>query len=178
MKIDLEAAFNADKSEVNVKVAGKRVGEWAANPARINLVLTEDSIKTTRQSGASGTFWHMHVSRAVNSTWGDIISWNGDEYSYEYTFKVNSKWNAKQLKVVAYVHCYDSSDPNNCEVANAAIVTPEEANEPDAIETMGNAGVQETRDIFTLDGKRIAEPQKGLNLVRMANGKVVKVIVK
>lgn len=165
VKVELEAAFNADKSKISVKVTGKRVGEWATDPARINLVLTEDSIKTTKQSGASGTFWHMHVSRAVNSTWGDIIDWNGDEYSYDYTFVVNSKWNTEQLKVVAYVHCYDSTNPNNCEIANAAIVTPLITSEPDAIQTIENTDSRKADAIYNLAGQRVEKAQHGIYIV-------------
>lgn len=65
------------------------------------------------------------------------------------------------------------------EIMNAARAKVEAAIDvPDGIISVDNTVESTEVARFTLDGKRIAEPQKGLNLVRMANGKVVKVIVK
>ena len=65
----------------------------------------------------------MHVNRGVNSTWGETVNWENDSFIYNYTFPLKPEFNKKQLKVVAFMSKYDSSDPNNCTIDNTAVIT-------------------------------------------------------
>lgn len=118
--INLTAYFNADKSAINVTANCERGWDFSSTPARITLFLTEDNIKAHSQSGASGTFVHQHVLRAVNETWGSVINWSGNKAKYTYTFKLDSSWKTGDLKVVAIISAYDSSDATKCVVENTA----------------------------------------------------------
>jgi hypothetical protein len=58
--------------------------------------------------------------------------------------------------------------------ANDAIVT-----DPVGIFCIDNAEVSATaKSFYTVDGRQMSQPQRGLNIVRMADGKTVKVLVK
>ena len=82
--------------------------------------MTEDNITAHSQSGASGTFIHQHVLRAVNETWGSVINWSGNKATYTYKFNLDPSWKTDNLKVVAMISAYDQSDATKCEVENAA----------------------------------------------------------
>ena len=118
--IDLKANFNADKSAINVVANCERGWDFSSTPARITLFLTEDNITAHSQSGASGTFIHQHVLRAVNETWGSVINWSGNKATYTYKFNLDPSWKTDNLKVVAMISAYDQSDATKCEVENAA----------------------------------------------------------
>ncbi len=176
VKLLIDPVWNSDYSKIEVKVKGSRMEGYDNPKLRLNLTLTEDSIMTNNQSGASGTFWHMHVGRAVNSTWGDAVEWNGNEFTYTYTFDVKSTWQAKHLKVVGYLYNYDSSNPNNCEIANSAIARPHQGDITGISTVQPNATEGTVR--HNIGGQRLNAPAKGINLVRMSDGTVRKVLVK
>lgn len=173
--LEVTANFNSEKSKIEVVVNAERAINFCNTPARITLVLTEDNITARSQSGASGKFIHQHVARAVNSTWGEIVNWNGDQATYEYTFDVNSGWKAEDLKVVAFISGYDSTDPTNCVVENAAVAIPATA---DGIIAADADATLTEQARYTVDGQRIATPQNGINIVRLSDGRTVKVLVK
>jgi hypothetical protein len=124
VSLDLTANFNETKDKIVVSTKSERTWDFCDTPARITLILTEDNIAAKSQSGANGSFTHQHVSRAVNETWGAVLEWNDNKASYSYTFDLDSSWKKEDLKVVAFVSGYDSSDPTNCTVENAAVTVP------------------------------------------------------
>lgn len=121
--INLKANFNADKSSVSVVADCERGWDFSSTPTRITIFLTEDNITAHSQSGASGTFIHQHVLRAVNETWGSVINWSANKSRYTYKFNVDPSWNTDNLKVVAMISAYDQYDPTKCVVENAAKTT-------------------------------------------------------
>lgn len=137
--IDLVATFNADKSKINVTAKCERCWDFSQLPARITLFLTEDNIEAHSQSGAYGSFTHQHVLRAVNEIWGTELSWTNEKALYRYSFNLDSSWKNEDLKVVAFVSGYDSSNPTNCAVENAAVCTIGEAGEELAGDADGNS---------------------------------------
>ena len=175
--IELASAFNADNSQISVKADCERGWDFSSTPARITLFVTEDNITARSQSGASGTFIHQHVLRAVNATWGAVLDWDNNKSVYEYTFNVDSSWKTDDLKVIAFISGYDSTDPTNCVVENVSVVVPSAAStDIKGVEAVRGNNTVEAR--YTLDGRQISAPQKGLNIVKMADGSVRKVMVK
>lgn len=128
--IELKAVFNSDMDKIIVTANCERCWDYNPLPARITLFLTEDNIEAHSQAGAYGSFTHQHVLRAVNEVWGTLLSWSNDKVSYKYTFTLDSSWKNEDLKVVAFVSAYDSSDPTNCTIENAAVTTISEAGDP------------------------------------------------
>lgn len=174
--IDLSASFNEDKTQINVTADCERGWDFCSTPSRITLFLTEDNIKAHSQSGATGTFTHQHVLRAVNETWGTVLEWNENKAAYTYTFTLDEAWKKEDLKVVAFISAYDSTDPTACTVENTAVVVP--AGED--VDAINDVNTKDTTPAayYNLDGTRLNAPTKGINIVRMSNGTIRKVLVK
>ena len=132
--INLKANFNADKSAVSVVADCERAWDFSSTPVRITIFLTEDNITAHSQSGASGTFIHQHVLRAVNETWGSVVNWSANKARYTCQFNVDPSWKLDDLKVVAMISEYNQSDPTKCVVENAARTTIAPASEDTPVE--------------------------------------------
>ena len=119
----IQAVFNADSTKVDVTVDSE-CDEAFVEPARLVVVVTEDEIYSTSQSGASGGWYHEHVMRTWNSIWGDELAWTDNKSQNTYSFDLNPDWNKANLKVVGYLSKYNNANPNDCEVFNSLTVTP------------------------------------------------------
>ena len=173
--IVLDANFNDGKTEIMVTCECERGWDFCSSPARLTLFLTEDNVTARSQSGASGTFIHQHVLRSVNSTWGSVLSWQDNKATYTYTFTLDSAWKTDDLKVIAFISGYDSSDATNCVVENVAITVPSEIETGISSISLTN---ETTADFYSIDGRKKTTLEKGINIVRMPNGTVKKVFVK
>lgn len=173
--IVLDANFNDGKTEIMVTCECERGWDFCSSPARLTLFLTEDNVTARSQSGASGTFIHQHVLRSVNSTWGSVLSWQDNKATYTYTFTLDSAWKTDDLKVIAFISGYDSSDATNCVVENVAITLPSEIETGISSISLTN---ETTADFYSIDGRKKTTLEKGINIVRMPNGTVKKVFVK
>lgn len=165
--IDLSASFNEDKTQINVTADCQRGWDFCSTPSRITLFLTEDNIKAHSQSGATGTFTHQHVLRAVNETWGTVLEWNENKAAYTYTFTLDEAWKKEDLKVVAFISAYDSTDPTNCTVENTAVVVPA-GEDVDGIKDAKASTTAAT--YYNLAGQKVDKDYKGIVIV---NGKKV-----
>ena len=172
--IELDAEFNEEKTKITVTCDCERGWEFCSTPARLTLFLTEDNITAKSQSGASGTFIHQHVLRAVNTTWGTVLSWDNNKSTYTYTFSLNSAWKKDDLKVVAFISGYDSKDATNCVVENVAFTVPSEATSVNTLNATDGQPVSR----YSISGRKLQTSQKGINIIRMSDGTVKKVLVK
>ena len=139
------------------------------------MLLDEDNITAKSQAGASGTFVHQHVLRAVNTTWGKVLTWENNKSTYTYTFSLNSAWKLNDLKVIAVISGYNSKDVTDCVVENVAAVVPTDESTP--VNTLKAADTV-PQTIYSVDGRKISTAEKGINIVRMNDGTVKKVLVK
>lgn len=112
-------SFDAATNVVTVNVSASVTAEVAGLPLRVSVVVVENDIPHLIQSNAPEGYKHQHVMRAANSTWGDDIVWEGNEFSYSCTLEIDDAWNKDNLEIVSYVNAYDPEDINNCMVYNA-----------------------------------------------------------
>lgn len=165
--IDLSASFNEDKTQINVTADCERGWDFCSTPSRITLFLTEDNIKAHSQAGATGTFTHQHVLRAVNETWGNVLEWNENKAAYTYTFTLDEAWKKEDLKVVAFISAYDSTDPTDCTVENTAVAVLA----GDDVDSIKDAKASTTAaTYYNLAGQKVDKDYKGIVIV---NGKKV-----
>ncbi len=119
--LDMSAEYNEDGTLLTVTVTSMRDPQFNEE-ARLVVTLTEDEIKAISQSGASN-YIHEHLVRAYSSVWGDVVEWNEDNTETRtYTFDIDPTWKKDDLKVVAYLSKYNSSDPADCEVFNSLTI--------------------------------------------------------
>jgi len=171
VSVKIDAEVDEENNKVKVTVSGNRAKEnIAANPARITVFMVENNISPRHQSGASADFMHQHATRKVNSDWGDVIEWNGNDYRYECSFDLRADYVRENLQLVAMIYDYDVNDPSKNEVVNAGTLYYSD------FTTTGISAVQaesSTPTIYDLYGRIVNQPTKGIYIV---NGQ--KVVVK
>ena len=166
-----------DANLLHINVEGERLKEnFTAHAPRISVVLYEDNIKARSQASGGDDYVHQHVSRCVNSTWGDVIEWDGDAYTYTCDLTLREDYVRDNLGVVAYVWDYDTENPIQCEVANAASITWDKV--ANNIATPTQEDTTSTR-FYTLDGREVSEASRtpGIYLVKKGS-QVKKVLIK
>lgn len=161
--------------EVRVYVEGHRISaDDIADGVRLTVMLVEDNIESRKQAGAGTGYVHQHVGRAVNSTWGVPVEWSGDDYEYSCGFTLDPEWKLDNLKVVAFISDYDSSDPCACEVKNASSCDVV----PVSVSEMEEEAGKTLLGVMTADGIRVSAPVKGLNILLYSDGSYRKVMVR
>ena len=166
-----------DDGKLSVSVSGLRDASLEADDLRLTVYVTEDHIAAREQLSHDGTlsgYEHQHVVRAYNSSWGDLITWNGTQFSTALTFDADPTWKSADLKVVAVVGHYDAQSNLNCTIENSVSV-PVATTSADAIRPLDS--LSDADDIvYNLKGMRLGQRQRqrGLIIVRRADGTVVK----
>lgn len=100
----------------------------------------------------------------------------GEQKEAEYTLTMPTKTTLKDAVKNAELFIVALIVDKEKHIVNAAKAPITIAN-PDGIQTINQSSDKEVAR-YTLDGRRVQSMQKGLNIVRMANGKTIKVIQK
>ena len=136
-----------------------------------------------------------NVTKTVNPA-GDVITWNGDNFEMTYEYTVNKEWYAQgvdKLRLTAFVSMpfWDGNtaetsgtqtyvkfnDPRRTNVNQCQVIHLSEG-------VVGVQGVKNnTENVvvvarYNADGQQINAAQKGLNILKMSDGTVRKVLVK
>ncbi len=154
VSLNIKAEIDEETNKVNIQVNGSRSkADVCANPARITVYLAENNISPRSQAGATPDFIHQHVVRKVNSDWGEVIEWNGDDYTYECALDLRADYVRENLQVIAMIYDYDRNDATKNEVANAATLYYQDFTGTEGITTVtGDDGKQQ---VFDLQGRRV-----------------------
>ena len=178
VSLKVTADVDGENQKINVKVTGTRAKEnFTKNPARITVVLTETNLAAISQAGAGGDYTHYNVGRRVNSIWGDVLEWNGDDYTYECSIPYTQNYVLDNLGVLAFIHDYDPEDKTKCDVANSAAITSAEFTGKSTGICAPKASVNEDQtQYFDLQGRKLSTPTKGFNIVKR-NGRFIKQIL-
>lgn len=171
VSMKVEATLDVEAQEIHVTVSGTRAKEdFTLQPARITLILTETNLVTNGQAGYAGDYTHINVGRRVSNTWGEVIEWDGDNYSYEYTFGYTRNYKMEDLGILAFIHDYDSQNKTKCDIANSKAITSADFRDPQGISTV--KADTASGNIYSLTGARLSQPAMGLNII---DGKVIMV---
>lgn len=189
---------NLKDATLNITVTGKGVkgAGKILEGATLGLYVTENGVKSKQYSpsGWIGTYNHENVLRVIGTQnpWGDVITWNGDEFvmSYEVTIpkkQYNYNENKNTLNAVAFVSLpfvvtvdgknYYNADLNNVWVNQCQFLElPKgEATAIKGVETSENATVVAR---YAADGSEVSAPVKGINILKLSDGTTRKVVVK
>lgn len=111
--------YNPITRDLTFKVSGRKIAGFTGDNTVLTVFLVEDDLYGGEQKQGTPDFRHQHVLRKVISgTWGDKIEFTDNNYSKEYTLKVDNKFNVNNLKVAAFLSNYKSSDMNSCYIHN------------------------------------------------------------
>ena len=174
-KLDMQVVPNADKSKVTLVIKGEANNLYDTDNALLTVYVTEDNVKAQAQAGAQGTYKHHHVIRAYNSTWGDKVTWDGTSFTATYDYNLDSSWKQDDIKFVAFLNKHNANDPLDNRIENSINVSLSATNGVEGVST-NNDAVEVAR--YNAAGQRIYGQQKGLNIVKLSDGRTLKVIVK
>lgn len=175
-QLQIEVAPSADGTQATVIVKGRCNEAFEMDKSRLTLYLTEDSILAKNQAGADGAFNHMHVIRYYNSSWGDKVAWGDDAtFTAVYTVDMDWNWDKKHLKCVAFLSKLNDDDFSDNKIDNSACVDYLQAVTPVRGITDVAAATETAR--YTVDGRKTTSA-KGINIVRLSDGRTVKVLVR
>lgn len=167
--------INGLVATVSVKCEKSSAFDAVCQAPRINVVVVEDDLKSTQQSGYSGTCTHEGVFRACNGTWGQTFTWNGNKYEGSFDINLKSTWVTNNMKAVAFVSTYDSTNRLNCQIhnTNSAKFTDEFSTGINIVDTE-DAQVMNV-EYYTISGKLASENDYGvlLKVSTLENGKKV-----
>ncbi len=193
LPVDISASYNESSRVLNVKVSGTGVdiAKDLLGDDVLNVFLLEDSL-INYQENYSGTSSYSYVHnnvlrRTLSYCYGDDIDWfdnSSSSYENNYVVTLDSSWKPWNMKVVAFI-----SGPMLRFVGTAAYWTTQETgyvNNCNMLELSEITGISsvvaETNAAetarYAVDGTRLAAPAKGVNIVKMSDGSVKKVVVK
>ena len=133
-----------------------------ANDAELNMAINDQPMDGMK---FSGTYW----TKEVNS--GYVISKN----SFWNVAELNKSDLVKGVKVKPFRAWLDGTSPNGASQLSICV--------SDTATGIGAAGTIDVlndtaTEYYDLSGKRLDEPQRGVNIVRMKSGKTKKIIIK
>ena len=178
--LTINAEPNADTTQVTLTVSGTCNNAYDKTKGLLTVYMTEDNIKAKSQNGATGTFYHQHVIRYFNSSWGDAIEWKDDNtFTKSYTIDIKKAYVKNQLKFVAFVNKHNANNVLDNQIENSIGVSLIGSTTGiNNVYTSAEASNDTVVARYNEAGQRIAGAQRGLNILKLANGKTVKVIVK
>lgn len=175
--LDLALTYNEDSTSVTVNVGARKNSNYTTANPYLNVYLLENDIYTRNQSGSGGEFYHQHVKRQYNSSWGSPVNWDGNDFSYTYTFDLESGWNKDNMEVLAFIYNYGSSYANR-EVDNCVRLKLKDAKSEitGILPTTGTHAAATVVARYDLMGRPVTEAAKGVQLIRLSDGTVQKVV--
>lgn len=180
--LNIAQEYNPTTRRLVATVDGEGVSNAAnvLNGQGLFVYITENGVVARQLNEGKwvNNFTHHYALRKVlTNVTGDNIEWDGDNFSQQYTYDVPESYVAENLQIVAFVAPIVNAETpdlmnmavNNCETANVETSTTGITYQSsDATATVS----------YNLNGVQLAAPQQGVNIVRMANGQVKKVVVK
>lgn len=108
-----------NQNKMTAHVSGGR-SAYSPFTDRITIYVIENGIEAKAQQGVTSLpFYHNHVVRLSNATWGEPIEWKNDNtFDYTFSFEVESGWNVDNMSVIAFISGYDEDEQGNCEIDN------------------------------------------------------------
>lgn len=201
METNLEVAEkpNLKNATLNITIKGTGVKDASKilEGATLGLYVTENGVKSKQYSpnGWLSTYNHENVLRVIGTEnpWGDVITWNGDNFEMTYEVTIPTKQytnfdkNKNTFNAVAFVSLpfiinvdgknYYNGDLNNVWVNQCQFLKLPEgaATAIKGVETSENATVVAR---YAADGSEVSAPVKGINILKLSDGTTRKVIVK
>jgi len=168
VSVDLENDYDEETRQLSVRVFGERGAllDYFYPTALLSVELVEDSVETQAKQTGSGETLHSNVFRAtLSQILGDTIQWNGDEYSATYGYTLPEGWNARNVRVVAFINQPKGTGYTGQEILNAQQL-PVLSTSTEGIGQVKAGGSEEilSRTYFNLAGQRILAPTRGIFL--------------
>lgn len=193
--VGIDSKLDDATGKLTIKVMGKLINGYQkliGDDARLTVYLTEDGVIGKQNTGGSiakPRATHNYVLRKiVTGTLGDALQTNGNSYENDYEVELDDAWKSKNMHIIAFVSrpmtekevdgkTALASAMNDLWVDNTNMVV---VGESDLTGISNVINWNEVKEVgrYTIDGQKLNAPMKGINLVKLSNGKTIKVIVK
>ena len=192
--VGIESAVDGNK--LSIKVKGKLAKDYdklIGDDARLTVYLTEDGLRGKQITGEGGinkpryTFNNV-LRKIVTGNLGDALQVHGNTYENDYEVELDDAWKASKMHIVAFVSRPMKEKEQDGKTALASELTDVwvdntnmvEVGESDMTGISQAINWQDAKEVarYTIDGQKISAPVKGVNIVKLSNGKTIKVIVK
>ncbi len=176
-QLKMEVVPGEKENTATVIISGECNEAFDINNSLLTLYLTENNIKAKSQAQGGSDFMHMHVIRYYNSVWGDKVVWNNNStFTATYNIDVDPEWNKENMNIVAFLNKHDLSDYKNNKIDNSISVAYPNGTSEISETTSGN--IQKIAEYYSIEGKKLAKPIKGINIIRLSDGRIFKTIMK
>ena len=193
--VGIDSKLDDATGKLTIKVMGKLINGYQkliGDDARLTVYLTEDKVigkQSTGGSIAKPTFTHNHVLRKiVTGTLGDALQTNGNSYENDYKVELDDAWKSQNMHIIAFVSRPMTEKEVDGKTALASAMNDLWVDNTNMVvvgdsDLTGISNVINWNDVkevgrYTIDGQKLNAPMKGINLVKLSNGKTIKVIVK
>lgn len=192
--VGIESELDGNKLTIKVKgMLAKDYEKLIGDDARLTVYLTEDGLRGKQMTGSSSskpryTFNNV-LRKIVTGNLGDALQTHGNSYENDYEVVLDDAWKASKMHIIAFVSrpmiekeqdgkTALASELNDVWVDNTNMVVVGESDIASGISNI--IDWQEAKEVsrYTIGGQKLSAPQKGVNLVKLSNGKTIKVIVK
>ena len=193
--VSIDSKLDDATGKLSIKVMGKLINQYQkliGDDARLTIYLTEDKVKGKQNTG--GTMakptTHNHVLRKiVTGTLGDALQTNGNSYENDYEVELDDAWKSQNMHIIAFVSrpmkeeekdgkTALASAMNDLWVDNTNMVAVGDSDLTGISNNVINRNDVKEIGRYTIDGQKLNAPTKGINLVKLSNGQIIKVIVK
>lgn len=181
--MSIETSYDASTRNLNIKVYGNGVADVKTLMPQTNVTvyLSEDQLSGWQYNSDEQimeNYDHGNVLRKiVSAALGDPITWNGTSYEATYSVTLDEAWKAENMHVTAFLTPSKPVDERNAAVYQCETVKV--GSSVDAIndlqQTVGAATIVAR---YNAAGQQIVAPQQGLNILKMSDGSIRKVILK
>ncbi len=195
VSVDLDASYSYSDNKLDITVSGSGVdiAKGLLNEDVLYVFLLEDGLIYDQEDYDATGGWqygytHNNVlRRPVSGVTGDVIGWTSDSsYKNTYSISIDSGWTPANLKIVAFIagpmlrysgiNAYwttqETAFVNNCNMLALA-----ETAGINGVAADNNESLTEVAR-YAADGTMLAAPTKGINLVKMSDGSVRKIVIK
>ena len=193
--VGIDSKLDDATGKLTIKVMGKLINGYQkliGDDARLTVYLTEDKVSGKQSTGGSiakPTFTHNHVLRKiVTGTLGDALQTNGNSYENDYEVELDDAWKSQSMHIIAFVSRPMTEKEVDGKTALASAMNDLWVDNTNMVvvgdsDLTGISNVINWNDVkevgrYTIDGQKLNAPMKGINLVKLSNGKTIKVIVK
>lgn len=181
-KVDKVANENNDQLVVDVKGLGVKSAANFLKDYVLYVYVTEDGLVSPQIDKGQRIKNYVHngtFRQCLTNINGDNITWSGDNFDKQFTYTIPAGYKADNMHVVAFVApklgdksiAVDEHVVNQTNIADVVVLTA-------GIENASMDADNEIVARYNLAGQKIDKAQKGVNIVKYKNGKVVRVVVK
>lgn len=192
--VDITTAYDATTSKLSIKVSGETVSDFNTvygDDAVLTVYLTEDSLYARQLNMGTWVSSYLHnnvLRKIVSAPLGDAITVSNSKYENNYEVTLDAAWKPANMHVVAFISRpikYSVSSTGS--ISFTTPITDAGVTNCNSVKISGADGIQnaitDAADNtivarYTLDGRQISAPQKGINIVKTASGKTMKVMVR